>query len=379
MKNPLRPRPLPQNRLRVNGVPVDWEPIRGLTSIGASLGSKGSKVLVAGSRATADLVLAGSLVAGSYPFYWDTSSPELASFACKLMGFDSCAFCSSSSVDVMVSGRAPAPSFFSSLKEADLSALDWREVSQVSGISVDFKPYLDVFRGVFKGLTFRGIEKSLLVEGNNDQTRLIAEAFEELGGRMPVVRTASGFMGDLVYRDNYVWPSHEEDLWSRAVLVALQVGGKLAVGLDAPSALEEVMERNGGKLVRFGVTEYDLSSSECAFDLGVSSRGYWVRPKLHMWKDAAVASVAYAIPLEHPVPLPPFSLTEVAGTPNIAALGWVTYEGWGWKAAVGDVGGYRVAVVQEGERATVRAEGEDATQAREIGEKIAKIVGDRSP
>ncbi|MGC8635416.1 MAG: hypothetical protein ACP5T5_00005, partial [Thermoprotei archaeon] len=131
----MRPRPLLQNKFRVNGVPVDWEPIRGLTSIGASLGSKGSKVLVTGSRVTADLVLAGSLVAGSYPFYWNVDSPELASFTCKLMGFDSCAFCSSNSIDVMVSGKAPGPSFFGSLKEADLSSLDWREVSQVGEIS----------------------------------------------------------------------------------------------------------------------------------------------------------------------------------------------------------------------------------------------------
>lgn len=379
MKSPLRPRPLPQNRLRVNGVPVDWEPLRGLASIGASLGRKGSKVLVAGSRATADLVLAGSLVAGSYPFYWDTVSPELASFGCRFMGFDSCAFCSNNSVDVMVGGRAPAPSFFSSLKEADLSSLDWREVSQVSGISADSKPYLDAFRDAFQSLTLKGIERSLLVEENNDQTRLIVEAFEELGGRMPEVRAAPDFKGDLVYRDRYVWPSHEEDLWSRAVILALQVGGKLAVGLDAPSTLEEVMERNGGKLVRVGVTEYDLSSSECVFDLGVSSRGYWVRPKLHMWKDAAVASVAYAIPMERPVPLPSSSLTEVTREPNIAALDWTVYEGWGWKAGIGDVDGYRVTVVQEGEKATVRAEGGDATQAREIAERVAKIVGGRLP
>ncbi|MFQ1021368.1 hypothetical protein [Tardisphaera saccharovorans] len=379
MKNPLRPRPLLQNKFRVNGVPVDWEPIRGLTSIGASLGSKGSKVLVTGSRVTADLVLAGSLVAGSYPFYWNVDSPELASFTCKLMGFDSCAFCSSNSIDVMVSGKAPGPSFFGSLKEADLSSLDWREVSQVGEISADLKPYLDAFRDAFQGITLMGIEKSILVEANNDQTKLIAEAFEELGGRMPAVLIKSSYKADLTYRDRYVWPFSEEDLWSRAVSLALQLGGKLAVPLDAPSVLEEVMDRNGEKLVRVGITEYDLSSSDNGFDIGVSSHGYWVRPKLHRWKDAAVASVAYAIPMKHPISLPPSYSVEVNGTPNMAALGWTLHEGWGWKAGVGDVDGHRVTVVQEVGKVIVRAEGRDVAQAREIDEKVAKIIGGHSP
>jgi hypothetical protein len=370
----LRPHQLPQGKLKVNGASVDWDLIEGLVSIGASLGGPGSKVLVAGTRVTADLVLAGSLISGAYPFYFDTSSPELASFACELMGFDSCVYCDLLSVDVVTGGKPANSSFFESLRKTDLSSIDWREMSHFSTIDLSAKPYLDAFGSVFSMVSLRGVNKCLVTEESNDQTRLMAESFKELGGNMVEVQSRSYLLGDFVYRDRYVWPLKEVNLWGQAISLALKLGGRLAVGIDAPTGLEEIMERKGGKLIRRGISEYDISSFGESFDVGVSSSGYWVIPALHRWKDAPAALVANTINFESDISFQSPYAVEVMRPVDISKLNWETSTGWGWRASAGNVDGSEVLVIERNGKVTVKVEDRDAAKARLVAEKVIAII-----
>ncbi|MGC8631205.1 MAG: hypothetical protein ACP5T2_02090 [Thermoprotei archaeon] len=369
--------------LLLNDVLVNWDPVGGPLSVGAALGGQKKKVLVSGNSQIASTILSGISLSGGYAFQWPADLPSsLASFACNYFKFDACAICRGDSVEILVNGRAPAPTFMNALGSVDLSSFSWDNSSERGWFSMSSKPYLDALTDFFSWAPLHGRSISLLDEGNSLESQLTIEFLKRLGADAVSASFAtSDFLGFEGGRPFRMKDSQKINPWS-AVLgyFGMIKNGVVAISMDAPANFEEEIEEEGGRAIRLGLELNDMSAGNEAFEAGVTSKGDWIFPSIHRWKENVGAMVAFAFAHNHEFkPLPSFSKEINASKVDVTKLGWPASSGWGWVAFRNEIDGYWATLQLRGETVVIKVEGNDRSGVKnelELLEDKIRVTAD---
>lgn len=342
---------------------MNWDPVGGPLSVGVALGGQKKKVLVSGNNQIANTILSGISLSGGYAFQWPADLPSsLVSFACNYFKFDACAICRGDSVEALVDGRSPPPTFMEALGSVDLSSFSWDNSSERGWFSMSPKPYLDALTDFFSWAPLHGRSISLLDEGNSLESQLAIEFLKRLGADAVSASFAtSDFLGFEGGRSFRVKNNQKINPWS-AVLGYFRMikNGVVAISMDAPANFEEEIEQEGGRAIRLGLELNDMSAGNEAFEVGVTPKGDWIFPSFHRWKESVGATVAFAFADKREFkPLPALYKEINAPKVDITKLGWPTLSGWGWVAVRNEIDGYWATLQLRGEKVVIKVEGND--------------------